>query len=216
MAHKLIPIHKLTLKEMIRNTSEYGSLSDGLCQLPVPDQLRIGKKYYPVPADMDQFTKSLCYGQRLFFNTEEENDYGVIIRMIDGYYYSIVTGKKWDQDKALLFGKIIIPCTVVELYPVAFHLVKLFGEMIEREHKLLYHAPSKMEIAAGIEKLNIFSELSALDFLRDSMKIPVAEVLLTPYNECLVRFMLAKETEDFKTRYIELQNEEYKSKSQKK
>jgi hypothetical protein len=28
--------------------------------------------------------------------------------------------------------------------------------------------------------------------------------------------MLAKETEDFKTRYIELQNEEYKSKSQKK
>ena len=216
MAHKLIPIHKLTLKEMILNTSEYGSLSDGLCQLTVPDQLRIGKKYYPVPADMNEFSKSLCYGQRLFFNTEEENDYGVIIRMIDGYYFPVVMGGKWDQDKALLFGKHVITCTVIDLYPVSFHLVKLFGDMIEREHKLLYHAPSKMELAAGIEKLNVYSELSALDFLRDSMKVPVSEVLLTPYNECLVRFMLAKETEDFKTRYIELQNEEFKIKSKKK
>ena len=212
----LIPIHKLTLKDMIQNGSGYISIADQLCQLPVPDQIRIKKKYYPVPRDLDQFTRSLCYGQRLFFNTNEENDYGVIIRMIDGYYFPVVMGGKWDQDKALLFGKHVITCTVIDLYPVSFHLVKLFGDMIEREHKLLYHAPSKMELAAGIEKLNVYSELSALDFLRDSMKVPVYEVLLTPYNECLVRFMLAKETEDFKTRYIELQNEELKIKSKKK
>lgn len=65
-----------------------------------------------------------------------------------------------------------------------------------------------MELAAGIEKLNIFSELTALDFLRDVMKITIAEVLLTPYKECLVRFMLAKETADFQERYYELMKEE--------
>jgi hypothetical protein len=39
------------------------------------------------------------------------------------------------------------------------------------------------------------------------MKCTVPEVLLTPYNECLVRFMVAKETADFQERYFELMKE---------
>jgi hypothetical protein len=45
------------------------------------------------------------------------------------------------------------------------------------------------------------------------MKCTVPEVLLTPYNECLVRFMLAKETADYQERYFELMKEETKTKS---
>ena len=201
-------IDKLTMKEMMLNFDLYIGLPDGLVQLPVPDYLKIGKKLVDVPKDLDEFTGSLCYGQRIFLTQKEDNDFGLIIRMIDGYYYSLVTSKKWDADKALLFGKYVLLCTVNEIYPVAMHLTKLVSEMAEREQSLLHREPSKMELAAGIEKLNVFSELTALDFLRDAMKITVPEVLLTPYNECLVRFMIAKEQADFQERYFELAKEE--------
>jgi len=108
----------------------------------------------------------------------------------------------------LLFGNKILPCKVKELYPVAMHLIKLVSELADREIKLLHREPSKIEKAAGIDKLNIFTELNSLDFLRDAMKITVPEVLLTPYNECLVRFMNAKEMAAFQERYFELIKEE--------
>lgn len=201
-------IDKLTLQEMMLNFDLYIGLPDGLIQLPVPDYIKIKGKYYPVSQTLDEFSKAICYGQRLFLARKEDNDFGLIIRMIDGYYYPLVTVKKWDEDKALLFGKYVLLCTVKELYPVAMHLVKLVSEMAEREQKLLHREPSKIELAAGIEKLNVFSELTALDFLRDAMKCTVPEVLLTPYNECLVRFMIAKEQAEFQERYYELMKEE--------
>jgi hypothetical protein len=203
MAH-IKPLHKLTLRDMMFNLEEYGGLSDGLSKLPLPDSIKIARRKYYIPKDMKEFTGSLCYGQLVFLTQKEENDFGAILRVMDGYYYPIVTGKKWDSDLALLFGKIVITCKVEELYPVAMHFSILTGEMIDREQELLHREPSKMELAAGIEKLNIFSELTALDFLRDSMKITVPEVLLTPYNECLVRFMIAKETAEFRDRYYAL------------
>jgi hypothetical protein len=206
----------LTLKEMMFNFQEYSGLPDGLVQLPVPERIKIKGKYYSVPEDYEQFTKSLCYGQRLFLSQKEDKDFGVIIRVIDGYYYSLVTGNKWDADKALLFGKYVLHLHVKDLYPVAMHLINLVAELAEREKQLLFREPSKIELAAGIEKLNIFSELSSLDFLRDAMKITIAEVLLTPYKECLVRFMIAKETEEYRERYFQLIQETTKPKSKYK
>jgi hypothetical protein len=47
------------------------------------------------------------------------------------------------------------------------------------------------------------------------MKITIPEVLLTPYDECLVRFMAAKETADYQERYMELMTEEAKAKLNK-
>jgi hypothetical protein len=214
MAH-VIPIHKLTLGQMMARNDEYGGLAEGLSQFGVPDQIRIGKRKYAVPQTMDEFTGNICYGQRMFFARDEPNDYGVIVRVIDGYYYPIVTGKKWDQDCALLFGKIVLTCVVQDLYPVVIHIINLIGEMITREQKLLHREPSKVELAAGVEKLNVFAEMSALNFLRDSMKITVGEVLLTPYNECLVRFMHEKATQDFNRQYADLLNQEYKAKNKK-
>ena len=70
-----------------------------------------------------------------------------------------------------------------------------------------------MELAAGIEKLNVFSDLTSLDFLRDAMKCTVPEVLLTPYNECLVRFMVAKEQADYQERYMNEMNNKTKAKA---
>jgi hypothetical protein len=209
-------IEDLTLKEMIENIDLYAGLPEGLAQLPVPDHIRIKRKKLTIPKNVDEFTAQLCYGQRLFLTRKEDNDFGLILRVIDGYYYSLVTVDKWDEDHALLFGKYVLTLRVVDLYPAAMYLVTLISEMIEKENKLLYRAPSKIELAAGIEKLNIFSDLTSLDFLRDVMKCTVPEVLLTPYNECLVRFMIAKETSEYQERYIELMRELSKSKSKYK
>jgi len=193
---------------MMNNFHLYYGLPEGLVQLPVPDKLKIGRKRLPVPQTLDEFTSNLTYGQRLFLVRKEDNDFGVIVRILDGYYYTLKTGEKWDEDKALLFGKIVINLRVKDIYPIAMHLITLVSEMAEREQKLLHREPSKIEKAAGIDKLNVFSELTNLDFLRDAMKCTVPEVLLTPYNECLVRFMIAKETADFQERYFELMKED--------
>ena len=206
-------LDKLTLKEMMNDFHLYSGLPDGLIQLPVPDKLKMGRKKLPVPQTLEEFTKNLCYGQRLFLMRKEDNDFGVIVRILDGYYYTLKTGEKWDEDKALLFGKIVINLLAKDLYPTAMHLINLVAEMAERENKLLHRESSKVELAAGIEKLNVFSELTNLDFLRDAMKCTVPEVLLTPYDECLVRFMIAKETADFQERYFKLMQEDSKPKS---
>ena len=206
-------LDKLTLKEMMNDFHLYSGLPDGLIQLPVPDKLKMGRKKLLIPQTLEEFTKNLCYGQRLFLMRKEDNDFGVIVRILDGYYYTLKTGEKWDEDKALLFGKIVINLLAKDLYPTAMHLINLVAEMAERENKLLHRDPSKVELAAGIEKLNVFSELTNLDFLRDAMKCTVPEVLLTPYDECLVRFMIAKETADFQERYFKLMQEDSKPKS---
>jgi hypothetical protein len=197
-------LERLTLRDMIYDPEIYSGLPDGLIQLPVPNVIRIRRKKYRVPQSVEEFNKSLCYGQRLFIARKEENDFGLILRVMDGYYYSLVTGDKWDEEKALLFGKYILTLQAIDLYPVAMQLITFVGEMIEQERTLLHREPSKLEVAAGIDRLNVFSELTSLDFLRDVMKITVPEVLLTPYNECLVRFMLAKETADFQEKYFDL------------
>jgi hypothetical protein len=203
MAH-MKSIERLTLLEMINNFQFYIGLPDGLSQLPLPEYLKIKRKKLTIPKDLKEFTDNICYGQRLFLMRKEENDFGSILRVINGYYYS--SFKKWDEDKALLFGKYVLHLYVKDLYPVAMHLTTLIGEMAEREQNLLHREPTKIELAAGIEKLNVFSELTALDFLRDAMKCTVPEVLLTPYNECLVRFMLAKEQTDYQERYMNEMN----------
>lgn len=189
---------------MMLNFQHYIGLPEGLIQLPIPEEIKINKKLLTIPANLKEFTDNLCYGQRLFIVRKEDNDFGCIIRTIDAYYYSLATGKKWDEDKALLFGKNVLLCTVKDLYPVAMRLISFVSEMVEQEQKLLHREPTKMELAAGIEKLNVFAELTSLDFLRDAMKCTVEEVLLTPYNECLVRFMIAKEQAAFNERYMEL------------
>jgi len=203
MAH-VTKIERLTLREMMFNLDLYQGLTDGLVQLPVPDRIKMRGKSVKVPADMEEFTSNICYGQRLFIVRKEENDFGTILRQLDGYYYPVISNKKWDEEAALVFGKYVLNCKIIELYPVAMHLATLTGQMAEREKSLLYREPTKVQTAAGIEKLNVFAELNALDFLRDAMKITVPEVLLTPYRECLVRFMNAKETFEFQERYFEL------------
>jgi hypothetical protein len=195
-------IDKITLKDMINNISLYSALSDGLVQLPLPESIQIGKRKYTIPFDVDEFTISITYGQRLFLTRSEDNDFGTILRVMDGYYYPIVTGEKWNEKKSLLFGRIVITCIAKDLYPTAMHLVILVSQMAEREQKLLHREPSSIEMAAGISKLNVFSELSAIDFLCQSMRKTEEEVMLTPYNDCLARFMLAKETAMYQERYM--------------
>lgn len=214
MAHLKQPA-KLRLIDLLDDFDEYVGLPEGLVQLPVPRTITIAKQRVAVPQDLDSFMDAICYGQRLFFARAEQDDFGVILRVMDGYYYPVIKKTKWDADEAILFGKYILTCMVEEVYPVAMHLVELISQMCEREKKALHREPTKMELAAGIEKLNVFAELSSLDFLRDAMKITTEEVLQTPYKECLVRFMLQKETEEYKERFMKLSNEQMKAELEK-
>ena len=204
-------IESITLKKMIQDERNH-TLSDGLSQLPLPDKLKIGFKRFAIPKDMDEFSGAICYGQRMYLAEQETNDFGIILRSITGYYYPIVSKHSFLDEKAQLFGRVILHLPVIDLYPVAMHLVSLMAELTDREKKLLHREPSKQEKAAHIEKLAPFADLTALDFLRQSLNKTEEEVLLTPYNDCLVRFMLAKEQNAFNERLTEVYKKESESK----
>lgn len=206
MAHA-IRVERLTLRQMIFNPS-YHSLSDDMIKLPVPERIRIGRKLYYVPRTLEEFTKDFVYGQRIYLTRKSENDFDSIIRIITGYYYRQITGQKWDEEKVLVCGKIVLTCKVFELYPVTMQILTFIDQMTNREYKLLHREPTKQEQAAGIEKLTVFSELTNINFLSDAMKIPIAEVFHQPYNECLVRFMLEKEVNDYRERYFKILKED--------
>lgn len=210
---RIIHIGKLKLGNFIADHKYYYGLVDGLMQLPVPESIRIGKKIFNVPKTMTELADTICYGQRLYMPREEKNDVDLILRIICGYYFSLVTQKKWDEDSLFEIKEIVINCTVKELYPTAMHFVELISQLIDQEVKLLHRDLSKIEIAAGIDMLNPFSELNALDFLRDCMKVTVPEVLLSPYQECLVRFMNNKAHSDYQLRYAQLAQETYEAKN---
>ena len=197
-------IQRLTLRDMMFNFDTYQGLPDGLKEMPVVN-VKIGLWRLPLPETMEELSNQITYGQRLFLTKKEDDDFGLILRLLDGYYYPIVTGKPWDEDKALAFGKRILKCKAIEVYPAAVRLIQLLDELVGREMKLLHRNPSKLEKAAEIDKLSPFAEMTAIDFLRDTMKVTAEEVLLKPYNECLVRFMLARETADYQDRLVELQ-----------
>lgn len=214
-------IEKVTLLDFMRDYNLYKDLPDSLLKLPVPNELTIGKKQYKVPGSMDEFTSNICYGQKIYLTREDRNDVDVILRLISGYYYPIITSEKWDELGVDKIKKIVLTCKIIELYPVSMQITRNIEQTNKREQELLYREPSKLEKAAGINRLNAFSEISAIDFLRDSMKVTVEEVMLTPYNECLVRFMMQKELNDYQERYLKLSREismaeTHKSKFEKK
>ena len=107
-------ISKLTLMEMILNFENYSALPDDLAQLPLPENIKIGRKRYPIPGNRDQFLGSLNYGQRLFMVKSEPNDFDRIFRLLDGYYFPIVTQRTWNDQDSLNFGVKILDCLVIE------------------------------------------------------------------------------------------------------
>jgi len=94
-------------------------------------------------------------------------------------------------------------------------LVKLMGDLAERERKLLHREPTKQERAAGIERLNVFSDLTALLFLQQSFNCTEAQVAEKPYNDCLVRFMLQKEQNAYAERLQDVYQKESEQKIKK-
>ena len=201
-------INKLKLFDMIKHPKLYAGLPEGLIEIPLPDKFKIKRKLLTIPGTREEYANNICYGQRLYLARKEENDYDLIFRQIGGYFYPEITGEKWVENKVLTLIKNIVTCKAKEVYPVTMRLVNLISELIINEQKLLHREPTKMELAAGIEKLDPYAELNVLDFLRDAMKVTVDEVLITPYNECLVRLMNAKAIQDYQERYMKLQLEE--------
>ncbi|MFA5429173.1 MAG: hypothetical protein WC279_13305 [Sulfurimonas sp.] len=208
-------IDKLRLFDMIKYPELYSGLADGLIDLPLPDKLKI-KKILTIPLNREQLAENICYGQRLYLAREELNDFGIIIRLVGGYFYPEITGLKFNEANIFGIVKNIVTCLAKDIYPVALHLVKLISELIANEQKVLYKEPTKLELAAGIEKLNAYSELNTLDFLSNVMRCTPEEVMLTPYNECLVRLMNAKEMNEYQERYFKLQMEESQLKTKKR
>lgn len=214
-ASREVSINRLTLERYTLEPHRYAGLAEGLASLPVPESIRIGRHTYAVPSDVDDFCAELTYGQRQYLAEKEVIDTGIILRLIAGYYYPIATGKKWNEREALSFGRIVLNSLVKDLYPTATHLTTLMEQLVTRESKLLQRTPSKQEKAAGIDKLTKFADLTAMLFLQQSFNATPEQVMLLPYNDCLVRFMLSKEQAAFQDRLTEVYRKESAAKHKK-
>lgn len=203
-AGRVTGVERLTLWQMLLEPAKYGGIAAGLATLPTPDVIRIGRRCLPVPQDLEQFAAQLRYGQRLYLATEESFDVQLIMRYVGGYFQPLYDEAPFDERRLLTFQRKVLSSPVKVLYPVAQHLVNLMSELAEREHKLLYREPTKQEKAAGIDRLTRFASLTSLLFLQESFHATEAEVMLLPYDDCLVRFMLAKEQNAYSERLTEI------------
>jgi len=197
-------ISRLDLGTMISEPLRYDGLREGLASLPLPELLTIRGKKLTIPTNLNDFCDNVTYGQKIFFQRPEENEYGIVLRFISGYFYPLFSGKEWDENRALKFGSFVLRSKVLEVYPVALHLVTLMGQLAEREVKLLERKPTSEERQAGIDKLSLFSDLSSILFLQESFRCSWDEVLGKPYNDCLVRFMYQKEQNAYAERLSEI------------
>ncbi len=211
-----IKLKKIKVIHLLFYPEQLGDLADDLIKLPPPESIRIGRRQLPVPKDADEFTDNICYGQRLYFSKEEPSDVALILRFTIGYFYPLYKKAKWNEERSTEIVKKVLNCTLVEIYPTVMHLINLTSEVAEREQKLLHREPSRIERAAGIERLSVFSELSSLDFLCKTMNITSDQALLLSYNECLVRFMMQKEITEYQERYMDLLRIESEAKYKKK
>jgi hypothetical protein len=197
----IIPLKYLQLKHVLKRPDRYLSLIDDLVGLPCPDKLLIGLKEYHIPSNLDELTDTICYGQRLYLAEKQTTDLGTILHVITGYYYTL-TGHSWNRDKAKVnFNK----CLAIDLFPAGLRILSLMGDLVEREQKLLNRKIKPEEAQAGIERLNKFAELSAIDYLRTSKNLKTDdEVMNLSYAECLVRFLQEKEIQEYRERLQEI------------
>lgn len=214
-ASRLVSINKLRLGTYAIEPHRYAGLAEGLKALPVPERMWLGGKWFAVPKDMDEVCNNITYGQRMYLTESEGIDVGIILRLVAGYYYPQYTRRAWNEKEALKFGAIVLNSLVKDLYPVATHLTTIMEQLIERERKLLHRTPSKQETAAGIKRLGMFADLTAVIFLQESFNCTAEQVMLAPYNDCLVRFMLAKEQAAYADRLNEVYKREAQNKSKK-
>lgn len=212
MADRVQPVHRLDLRRYTMQPERYAHLAEGLAALPVPATIRMGKRVLAVPQTVEEFCNTVCYGQVMYFKQREGFDVGIILRYVAGYFYPQYAQTVWDEKAALRFGSRILSLNVKDLYPVAKHLVALMEQLVQQETKLLQRTPTRQEQAAGIERLGKFADLTSLLFLQDSFKCTEAQVMQQPYNDCLVRFMLAKEQAAFAERLTEVYRQENKPK----
>jgi hypothetical protein len=210
------PLSRLTLRTFLLEPQRYEALTADLLTLPVPTTIVVAGKVLPVPQTAEEVGDNITYGQRLYFEQQEQLDLGVILRYIAGYYYPLAAGRPWDETEALAFGRKVLSSLVIDLYPVAKHLTTLMATLVENERKLLYREPTKQERAAGIDKLAKFAPLTNLMFLASAFGCTQAQVPAQPYKDCLVRFMLAKEQAAFNERLAEIHRKETAPKQTRK
>lgn len=215
-ATRVQPLSRLTLRTFVLEPQRYEALTADLLALPVPSTIVVAGTVCTVPQTAEDMSDNITYGQRLYFEQQEDFDIGVVLRYVCGYFYPLASGRPWDEVEALVFGRKVLSSLVKDLYPVAKHLTALMSTLVENERKLLYREPTKQERAAGIDKLAIFAPLSNLMFLATAFGCTQAQVPAQPYKDCLVRFMLAKEQAAFNERLADIHRKESAPKQTRK
>lgn len=195
----------LTLRRLFKIKGDKTPLVEQLEQLPCPYNLRIGLKYYHVPRNVNEFRDKLVWGQRLMMATMCENEIDAMVNFVANYYYPIVTKKPFDEEGVKKFFDKLVSCQGKELFPVLLRMVKLFEETLQIENKQLNSKPDKTAIAAGVNDLSIFSDLTILEMIAEKCRVELEkEAHLVSYNTVFALLLKEKRTAEFNKRYQEL------------
>lgn len=177
----------LTLKRLLILASRGGvnKITDFYATLPPPGKLRIGCRLRPVPLKVTELLEKITYGQKRFLEKQPDNDIDAVLRMFVGWYYPIVSGKPFDESRALEFGAKAMRCNINELYPACAHIARLVGELNKLEERLLAAEADSTWIAAGGNDLAPYAPQLTVDFLAKRLMCSHEEVYAKSYAECL-------------------------------
>lgn len=195
----------LTLKRLFRIKGDKSILVEQLEQLPCPSEIRIGLRYYPVPRNVNEFRDKIVWGQRLMMATMCENEIDALVNFVANYYYPMARKKPFSETGVIKFFDRIVTCQAKELFPVLLRMVTLFEETLQIENKQLNSKPDRTAVAAGINELSIFSDLTILEMIADKCRVELEkEAHLVSYNTVFALLLKEKKTAEFNKKYQEL------------
>lgn len=198
-------------------------LSNQLCALLCPDELRVILKTHPVPKDVEELKANLCWGQRLLMATPHTLDLETIYYYTANYFAPFHFSKYnsehpySDHMASKMYIK-LLSSHARDVFPVTNRLVNLFKELIEQENERLKSKPNKTMIAAGVDKLNVFSDWSALELIAEKCRITDIErnALTVSYNTAITILLKEKEVAEFQERFTQIVKIQNESKHMKK
>ena len=190
----------------LRKTGDTKRLCEQLCNLPCPEEVRVGLTNLPVPKTLQEFRSKLCWGQRLFMAMPHNDDLETVLYFFCSYFAPIYFKEPYSDALATRMFWKVKTSHVTEVYPVMNRLVGFFEELILIERDRLDCPPDKTMLAAGIDKLKPYTDWSVIELIAEKARLVDIErnVMQVSYDTAITILGNEKEKAEFQKRYMKI------------
>lgn len=151
----------------------------------LPKKVTIKEKEIDVAIDI----KTKTFAQKILLQRVKSKELDKALAL---YYQPIVSGRKFDYDKAMELLPEIEKLKLCDVYCIADYLFKQLKVVLEMEKKELSVPPTSEQIRAGINMFDVFGVNNTIDALAGGDILKYEKVLKLNYNTVFLKLKRTK------------------------